>query len=121
MEETILLLGHGSRAPGASEAMEKVAEDLRAQLPGREIRTCHMELCSPSLEETLAACAGEGRTLIAVLPYFLHLGMHLRQDIPEILERAKAANPGLSIRLCPPLGYDPALAGIAAKRLSESL
>lgn len=119
--ETILLLGHGSRAPGASDAMETVASDLRARRPEQPILVCHMELCEPTLEETLDLCAETGCFQVAILPYFLHLGMHLKEDIPQILDAAREKHPQLVIRLCPPIGYDIRLAEIVEQRLAETL
>ena len=121
MMETILLLGHGSRAPGASDAMEAVAADLRARRPEQPVLVCHMELCEPTLEDTLDLCAEAGRFQVAILPYFLHLGMHLREDIPQILDAARERHPALVIRLCPPIGYDHRIAAIVEQRLAETL
>lgn len=119
--EAILLLGHGSRAVGASEPMERLGEMLQRRHPDRAVRVCHMELAEPTLEETLERCALDGIRNVAVLPYFLHLGMHLREDIPAILETVRRRHPSLRVRLCPPLGFHEALLGILEQRLPETL
>ncbi len=47
--EAVVVLGHGSRAPGASEAMDSVARRLRERRSER-IEVAHMELCEPLLD-----------------------------------------------------------------------
>lgn len=116
----IILLGHGSRAPEATQAMERVARLYADRHPGVPVHVAHMELCPPDVPSTVAACAAAGAREILVVPYFLHLGNHLREDIPGILRAAAAAHPGLVIRCGPPLGFDAVLVDLVAKRVQDA-
>lgn len=120
MSTAIILLGHGSRAPEATLAMEQVARIYAEQHPRSPVHVAHMELCQPDVPSTIAVCVAAGAREILVVPYFLHLGNHLREDIPGILRAAATAHPGVVIRCGPPFGYDPALVDLVAKRVGDA-
>lgn len=120
MTTAYIILGHGSRAPGASSGMERIAARLGERLPGCLVRVAHMELCQPGLGETIAACVAAGTREVVVVPYFLHHGNHLREDIPALLRQALAAHPGLTIRCGPPLGYDEAMVDLVQRRCADA-
>jgi sirohydrochlorin cobaltochelatase len=79
-----------------------------------------MELCQPGLPETIAACVADGAREVVVVPYFLHHGNHLRDDIPALLRAALAAHPGLVIRCGGPLGYDDAMVDLLLRRCAQA-
>ena len=53
------------------------------------------------------------------LPYFLHRGRHLRQDLPAILAAARRRHPEITLLEASHLDYDLRLADVIADRLSE--
>ena len=120
MNPAIILLGHGSRAPGAAEAMERVATGVAARHPGHSVRIAHMELCEPDLATTVAACVAAGAQEILVVPYFLHLGNHLREDIPGLLAIEASRHPSVAIRCGPPFGYDEVLVELVGRRIADA-
>jgi len=115
----VVLLGHGSRAPGASEAMDRVASALRERRGGR-VEVAHMELAEPSLETVLEALHRDGIRQVVLVPYFLHHGIHLREDIPGIVQEVVARLPGLDVAMAPHLGFDDALVEVVERRLSQA-
>ena len=70
--------------------------------------------------EVFEACVRSGAKEIIVIPYFLHFGVHLRQDIPELLLDAAAKHPEVRLVLGKHLGYDDSLVALVEKRLGES-
>jgi sirohydrochlorin ferrochelatase len=118
--EAIILLGHGSRAPGAARDMEQIAEALKRTADVRLVCSAHMSLAEPGLQEVFAQVVAAGATRVVVMPYFLHLGMHMRADIPRMLQELCAAHPGVEVVLGKHLGFDEALVGLVAKRVRES-
>ncbi|MEN9355820.1 MAG: hypothetical protein RL318_3145 [Fibrobacterota bacterium] len=118
MSRSVILLGHGSRAPGAEQGINQAALDLAAST-GWQVQVAHMELATPSLQEVVKTLVAQGRTNLLVVPYFLHLGIHLREDIPQILQEIRSQHPDLSLELTPHLGYDPAIATILERRVRE--
>lgn len=117
--DAVIVLGHGSRAPGASEAMERIAAILRTRRPQR-IEVAHMELAEPLLESVLAELHADGIRRVVLVPYFLHNGVHLREDIPAILSEACARLSGLEVAMAPHLGFDDALVDVVERRLEQA-
>jgi sirohydrochlorin ferrochelatase len=115
----VILIGHGSRAAGADEDMERIAEALRSS-GGGIVEICRMAGRGTPFAEAFDTCVRRGATEIIVIPYFLHFGVHLRQDIPEMLREAVAKHPEIRLVLGKHLGYDDSLAALVQKRLGES-
>ena len=115
----MILIGHGSRAAGADDAMDRIAGELRATRGGI-VEVCRMEGRGLPFAETFARCLEQGADEVIVLPYFLHFGVHLRRDIPEMLMDAAAKHPRVRLVLGRHLGYDESLVALVRKRLQES-
>jgi sirohydrochlorin ferrochelatase len=117
--QAVILIGHGSRAAGADDDMEKIAAGLRAKLGGI-VLTCRMSGRGIPFDEAFAQCVRQGAKSVIVLPYFLHFGIHLREDIPEILRENGKKHPDVRLVLGKHLGYDDTLVNLVAKRIGES-
>ena len=117
--KAVILIGHGSRAEGADDDMEKIAEGLRERFGGI-VETCRMAGRGTLFAEAFERCVGRGAKEIIVLPYFLHFGIHLREDIPEILRENARKHPEVRLVMGRHLGYDDAIVGLVAKRIAES-
>lgn len=118
--DALVILGHGSRSPGASAAMEQVAAALRTRPDYPCVAVAHMENCEPSLAATLDACAASGARRILVMPYFLHCGTHMKEDIPQLLRDWCEPHPQVEVRLGEALGFDELLVSLVDKRVREA-
>ena len=118
--EAIILLGHGSRIPGAGEGMEQVARRMREKLGPGIIETCNMSKLGPHFPEIFEKCVAQGATKIVVIPYFLHSGLHLIEDIPEMLREKIRDYPHVNVILGKNLGFDECLVDLVIRRLEES-
>ena len=101
--------------------MHQLAENLKKRQGRENLMVCTMEGLGLPLQEAIAQVYAKGHKRILVLPYFLHMGNHLLQDVPEILDAARKAYPGLQLHLGRHLGADEALADLVQRRLCESL
>jgi sirohydrochlorin cobaltochelatase len=117
--QAVILIGHGSRAVGADDDMEKIAAGLRVKLGGIVV-TCRMSGRGIPFAEAFDQCVCQGAKSVIVLPYFLHFGIHLREDIPEILRESGKKHPDVRLLLGKHLGYDDTLVNLVAKRIGES-
>lgn len=116
----VILIGHGSRAAGADDAMDRIAAELRQGNGGTAVAVCRMEGRGTPFAEVFERCVRQGAREIVVMPYFLHFGVHLREDIPEMLREAVARHPEVRLVLGRHLGYDESLVALLARRLAES-
>jgi len=118
-KRAVIMIGHGSRVAGADDDMERIAESLRSARGGI-VELCRMSGRGTSFAEAFEKCIRQDAKEIIVIPYFLHFGVHLRQDIPEMLREAIAKHPEVRLVLGRHLGYDDSLAILVQKRLGES-
>jgi precorrin-8X/cobalt-precorrin-8 methylmutase len=118
--EAIILLGHGSRVPNAGDSMELVAAQLRRRHPRTQVEICFMSRLGPHFPETFEGCVAAGARNVLVIPYFLHGGLHIRLDIPKMLQEASAQHPDVRVVYGERLGYDDVLVDVVERRIRES-
>ena len=107
----ILVVGHGSRSKEAFEVFDRVLESFRLKVKDK-VEGCFMELCPPSIPDTIDSMYKGGIREIVVVPYFLFLGIHIKEDVPEILKEIKAKYGDLKISMARPIGYNDIISDI---------
>ncbi len=120
MGRAVILIGHGSQADGGNDALREVA-GLVAELGGVEVIPAYLQFCRPSLSEAFERAVAGGADSVLVVPYFLYMGNHVGRDIPEELNRLRAAHPNVEIVMTDHLGAHPKLAEIVLERIKEGI
>jgi sirohydrochlorin cobaltochelatase len=100
----LVLFAHGARDPRWAEPFEAVAARVRAAAPDAPVVLAYLELMAPDLAEAVAGAVAGGATRVDVVPLFLGTGGHLRQDLPPLVERLRAAHPAVAIHLHAAIG-----------------
>jgi sirohydrochlorin ferrochelatase len=118
--QAIILLGHGSKVADAGRDMERVAAGLRERHRHAVVEICYMAHALPDVSEALTKCAARGAKEIIIIPYFLHVGQHMRADVPELLREKLRALPDVKVVLGKNLGFDDVLVDLVEKRIHES-
>ena len=95
--EAIILLGHGSRVPEAGKDMLRVARRLREKYGYSLVEVCFMSRLGPHFPEILEKCVRQGADRVVVIPYFLHSGLHILLDIPEMMKEEAQKFPGVQL------------------------
>lgn len=123
MSKGIVLLGHGSRArvDEANLLLLDMVEILKDKIQVDDIVPAWMNSKSgrPGLMEAASSLADAGFEEIIVAPWFLTSGLHIQEDIPEMLGELKQRYPNVRFALAKPLGADPRLADILVERIQE--
>lgn len=117
----LVIFAHGSSVASANESVERVTELVRLQGGYELVETAFLELAMPDLREAVARLAMRGANRIVVIPYFLTLGIHLKRDLPRIVEELAGIHKGVRIDVTEPLHGHPSLAGILLERAREAL
>ena len=115
MSSALIVLGHGSRNPIASEQFLELVAQLRARRDD-PVYPAFMELAEPSLTQAVSA----GAERIIVQPCFLFDGMHIQRDIPAMLAGFKDDHPGVSFYYGRPFGVDVRLVELMQERAREA-
>lgn len=116
----VILMGHGSRVPDASKGMEEVATRLRQSGEFDIIETCYMSRLGVRFPEVFAKCVQQGAKKVILIPYFLHLGLHMRLDIPTMMKEEADKYPDVELVFGKNLGFDELLVKLVRKRIGES-
>jgi sirohydrochlorin ferrochelatase len=117
----VIILGHGSRVPEAGKNMNTLGRLLKEKYALEMVEACQMSRLGPHFPETLAKCVANGATEVVVIPYFLNKGLHIRLDIPEMMQAEAEKYPAVKIIFGRQLGFDPMFADIIYQRIQESL
>jgi sirohydrochlorin cobaltochelatase len=122
----IILFAHGSRDPLWRGPIEAVAARIRADNPQLPVSCAYLELCEPSLPDAAAGMisglqftinsvalradsmpANSPKTLkIRIIPMFLGMGKHAREDLPELAIALRAAHPQVDFEITATVGED---------------
>ena len=114
MQQAIILFAHGSRDPLWHKPIEAVAAAIAARDADTPVRCAYLELTEPDLPAAAAELAGLGLDQVAVVPLFLGVGRHVREDLPVLLEGLRQSHPGTQWRLQPPVSEDESLLDLLA-------
>lgn len=120
MKAALLVMVHGSPRPIANEDMFRVVEDLRgrAEVTARfpVIGVGFMECNEPTIPEAIDACVAQGATRVVAVPYFLHTGTHVCDDLPTLLEEARRRHPAVEFLLGDYIGLSERLTDLLRAR-----
>lgn len=87
--------------------LRRLASRLRARLEDWIVIMAFNEFCAPTIEQAIAQAVDRGATEVEVMTTMITPGgSHSEIDIPEALERARAAHPTVSIHFSWPLDLD---------------
>jgi len=114
-----VVFAHGSSVAASNDAIRQLAGKLQ-QASGFAAEAAFLELAAPDLYQAAADLASRGATEIFVIPYFLAPGIHLRRDLPRIMEELTRIHTGVKIVATDALDGHPALLGILLDRAAEA-
>ena len=121
MKTAILLMAHGSRIPEANDAVREIAAMVR-ELGGYGIvEVSYREMHLPNIQQGIDACVAKGAERVLLLPYFLFVGAHVQEDLPEEMAEARKRYPQVEFAMGPHLGVHRKLAELVGERASEGL
>lgn len=120
MKEGIVLFAHGSREPEWAAPFERIARQLAEKFI---VELAYLERMPPTLEQAVGALAAKGAKRIRIVPVFLGVGGHIKQDLPKLADAARARHRGVEIVLERTIGerkeVTDAIAAVIAKGISN--
>lgn len=117
----LIIFAHGSSVASANEAVQRVTARMAVEGGYELVETAYLEMAQPDLREAVARLAARGARRIVVIPYFLTLGIHLRRDLPRIVDELAGVHEGVRIDVTEPLDGHPSLVGILLERAEAAL
>ncbi len=116
----LLVMVHGSPRAVANEEMYRVVETVKRKDKYPIVEVGFMEVNRPSIAEAIDACIAQGATEVIAVPYFLHTGTHVADDLPHLLEEGRTRHPETIFRLGDYLGKSEIVTDILADRILNS-
>ncbi len=105
MQATILF-GHGSRDPLWRLPIDAVAQRMLVIDPQCCVRCAFLELTEPDLASTTAELVALGVNCITIVPMFLGVGRHAREDLPVLVQALQLDYPKVGFMLQASVGED---------------
>ncbi|MDQ6961025.1 MAG: sirohydrochlorin chelatase [Mariprofundaceae bacterium] len=103
MKETILLVGHGSRAPHGNIEIETFADEWRKRRPDDRIDVCFIEFSDVTLDAGMDQAAKDSERVL-IVPLILGAAAHVKMEIPHHVADARKRHPQVEFLLCKHLG-----------------
>jgi len=121
-QRAIILFAHGSRDALWRRPIEAVADEIKQISPDTQVACAYLELTEPDLSTTVARLVQTGVTVIRIVPMFLGVGRHAREDLPLLLRDLITQYPAVTFELRNAIGEEPELIrSMAAIALKSNL
>lgn len=120
MTDTVLIVGHGSRDINGNIEIERFVERLRTQQPQWRIELCFIEFAEILIADGLARAALDAQRVI-VVPLILNAAGHVKMEIPEHIEHARAKFPHCEFVYAPHLGACDDILKILKRNLGKGM
>jgi sirohydrochlorin ferrochelatase len=119
MKTGLLVMVHGSPRPASNRDMYAVVEIVQAQNVFDAVEVGFMECNEPDIPTSIETLVGHGVEKVIAVPYFLHSGAHVADDLPGLLEEAQQKYPDITFLMGDFLGHDPLIADVVSQRVRE--
>ena len=121
MKTGIVLFAHGSRDPLWHAPIQAVQQRIQHQAPALMVRCAYLELTEPDLPHCVHEMIALGVRRIRILPLFLGMGRHAREDLPRLIAQLRQAHPDTHVEVLPALGEDPRLVDLSCQIALDKL
>jgi sirohydrochlorin ferrochelatase len=121
MKTAVLLMAHGSRIPEANDAVREIAAMVKELTGIKTVEVSFREQHPPNIQQGIDTCVAKGAEKIVLIPYFLYMGAHVREDLPAEVSVAKERYPGVMFVMGSHLGAHRKLAEIVVERINQAM
>ena len=118
--KAVLLISHGSRFLQAEQEAKGFVEQLKQQGDISIAEYAFLEIGHPSIPEGIDICVEKGATEIIILLNFLNAGKHVDEDIPQIIDQARAKYPQITFCVTQPIGQHDQLIELFLNMINKS-
>lgn len=117
---SLLLMVHGSPNESSNAPVFAVAQMIRERNEYSHVAVSFMECNAPSIPEAIKLLVHSGAKSIVAVPYFLHAGKHVADDLPSLLEAAQEKYPDVEFLMGDYLGREPLITEVLRARLQQA-
>jgi sirohydrochlorin cobaltochelatase len=110
----IVLFAHGSRDPLWHQPIQAVAKRIQERNAKVLVACAYLELTPPDLAQAAAQLIDQGATRLSIVPMFLGVGKHAREDLPVLVETLRQTYPKVEIECQKAVGEQAAMIDLLA-------
>ena len=111
----VVVVAHGSRSEASTRSHLQLVERL-GERSGLDVAAAFLELAQPSIPAAIDQAAARADSVL-VLPFFLHPGRHVNEDIPALVADAVERHPRVSIELLGTFGAEDGVLGLLSEQV----
>ena len=115
----LLVMVHGSPMAAANADMYRVVESVRQRDVFKTVVVGFMECNEPTIPDAVEECVRAGVSRVVAVPYFLHVGTHVADDLPTLIESARSEHPEVEFAMGKYIGSSPYISKILAERAKQ--
>ncbi len=115
----VVLVAHGSHFAQSVCQVQTISAQLQAACRPMPVVASYLDINRPDLATGCQRLLQQGIAHVAVLPYFLHWGRHVKEDLPRILASVSDEFPDRGVTLLGPLEDVPGISEIILSHLSS--
>ena len=97
--DSLLVMVHGTPRPEANGDIIRVVHDVNLSGRFKQVQIGYMECNEPDIPNAILGMVERGAKSIVAVPYFLHTGRHVCDDLPNFLIQAQTEYPGVQFRM----------------------
>lgn len=113
-----ILFAHGSSDPDWSQPMRRIAARIADRRGDQAVALAFLERQRPSLEDAAGMLIQNGASTITVVPMFLGMGGHLKNDLPVLIDALRLRWAAIDFRLTAPVGEADLVVGAIVDHVS---
>lgn len=117
----LLFAVHGTPIATGNAPIARILAQVQQEMGYGPAILGSLECNEPAIPAAFAKLVAAGAHRITVLPYFLHLGRHVRKDLPRLFEVARQTHRRVPITVAHHLDYDPLLVEVTADRIRSAV
>ena len=119
--KALVIIAHGSRREESNHEIEYLTNEVRDLVKNEFeiVEYSFLEMAKPLLIDAIENVISKEASEITIFPYFLNSGVHIKSDIPDILEKMRVKHPGCIFKLSLPIGAYKGMAETIQKQLES--
>lgn len=119
-DTALLILAHGSPRPESNAGLYAMAKACEERSDYALVQVGFLECNDPSIPAAIDLCAEARVARIITVPYFLHTGTHVSEDLPQLLEAGRNRHAGVEFLLADFIGRSTKVTEILGDRIEEA-
>ena len=114
--DSLLLLAHGSPADGWELLFVQLRDAVQRAYPLCCVSLAFLQFKKPTVDVALEELFDKNIESVKIWPLFLGTGVHVKKDLPNLVDRMRKKLFPMEILILPPLGEDPLIVDFLLKR-----